>query len=217
MEAMGEYFSDKWAAISSLPAAIAENPVFFAIAFLIGLPLIWWKWRFSSSSVSNAIDSQTHGLRVGADSKQVLHETGIGTRDVLVMRPDKTPKSIYFALLFFGGGALFYWFIVLQSGAATSEDWWVFAVLGAFTICAMAVVELNLTRITVSDTTIVKKRVLHKRQVIKIAEISAIEPLAKQISRGAKLRASDGQVMRIGANFSGYKDLILRLKGITNA
>lgn len=210
---MGEYFLSKWDAISSLPAAIAQNPGLYAIVFLIGLPLIWWKWRTIGTSTQHAIDSQTHGLRTGADKKQIAHETGIGTTEIQVMRPPKTPKVIYFAVFFFGGGALFYWLIVLQSAQATSADWWTFAGLAVFAIGAMAVIEFNQSRIFVSEKTIEKRRVLHKRQVIKISEIIAVDALATQISSGARLRSSDGQVMKIGANFSGYKDLILRLKG----
>ena len=151
---MGDYFADKWDALISLPAAIAENAVFFGIVFVIFLPLIWWQWRVTGNSVTHATESLTHCLRASADTKQVKHETGFGVQDVRVMRPPKTPGVIYFALFFFEGGALFYWLIVLQSGEATSRDWWTFAALSGFAI---------------------------------------------------------------GANFSGYKDLILLLKGVVRA
>jgi hypothetical protein len=214
---MGDYFADKWAALSNLPAAIAENPLFFALAFLIGLPLIWWKWRAIGNSNKHAIESASHGLRTSADSKTIAHDTGIGTQDVLVMRPPAITKMVYFALLFFGGGALFFWLVVLPSPDATSKDWWAFAGMVMFTIGAMFVIELSQTRIVVGKTAIEKRRVLHKRQHITVSDISGIEPLGHSLARGARLHASDGQVMRIGANFSGYRDLILRLKGITDA
>ncbi|MCF2871624.1 hypothetical protein L0664_11160 [Octadecabacter sp. G9-8] len=214
---MGDFFSDKWDGLMGFFAIVADNPAFFAIMFIIGLPLIWWKWRTIGKSTQHAIESQTHGLRTSADSKQVVHETGIGTRDVLVMRPPPTPKGLYFALLFFGGGAVFYWLVVLQTDVVTSEDWWVFAGMTVFTLCSIAVIAANMTRIIVSDQTIEKRRLLRKRQMVTVADIVAIDPLAKEISRGAKLRTTNGQVMKIGANFSGYKDLILRLKGVKRA
>jgi hypothetical protein len=208
---MGSYFSERWDALSDLPAAFATNPWFFIIAFAIGLPLIWWKWRVAGNNMQLSIDSQTHGWRAGVDKKDVRHETGIGTREVLIMRPAKLPKMIWFSLIFFGGGALFYALVVLQSGNTGSEDWWVFAGLAAFTIGAIAVIEMNQTRIIITDQGIERRKVLTHRQRIEFSQIKDVTAHAKDFGRGLIVHANDGQKMRVLPSMSGYKQLMERL------
>ena len=208
---MGSYFSERWDALSGLPAAFAANPWFFIIAFAIGLPLIWWKWRVTGNSIQSSIDSQSHGWRADADRKEVRHEIGVGTRKVLVMRPAKLPKMIWFSLIFFGGGAVFYFLVVLQSGDTTSEDWWVFAGLSGFTIGSMILIELNQTRILVTEHGLERRRVLTPRQRIEFSKIKDVTPHAKDFGHGLVIHSTDGQKMRILPAMSGYAELIEHL------
>ncbi|MBT8410752.1 MAG: hypothetical protein KJP02_03000 [Octadecabacter sp.] len=208
---MGAYFSDKWEALTGLPAAIAAAPLFFAIVFAIGLPLIWWKWKVMGDGMQKAVADLSYGLRTDADRKQVRHETGIGTREILVMRPPKLSKMIYFALFFFGGGAVFYFILYLPSDLAEPDDWWTFAGAAGFTIAVMIIIEANQTRIYVDDHSLQRRRVLHRRQTIAFKDIASIEPLAKAFMGGMVLRTRDGQRLRVRAQFSGYRELIARL------
>ena len=209
---MGSYFSDKWNDLQTLWAAILANPGFFVVAFAIGLPLIWWKWRVTGNSMQSTVDSLTHGLRADADAKTVAHETGIGTRDILVMRPPPTPKMIYFALFFFGGGALFFMFIHIPSDRSEPSDWWVLLALLVFSIGSMIVIEQGQTRIRVDDTGLQRRRVLHPRQTIRFAEIAEVTTSsAKTMAPYIKIISNSGDSMRIGANFSGYRQVIDRL------
>lgn len=208
---MGSYFAEKWEYLAAFPATFAQNPIFFIIAFAIGLPLIWLKWRVTGNSVSKAMQNQTLGLRTDADKKQVRHETGIGTRDILVMRPAIPGMAILFGLLFFGGGALFYALVVLQGADVTSKDWLTFAISVTFTVCAMIIIEMGQTRILVDETSIQKRRVLHRRQTVLFSEISSVEPRAKQISRGMVIQSKDREKMNVHAGFTGYRQLLERL------
>ena len=208
---MGSYFSERWDAISGLPAAIAANPGFFIIVFAIGLPLIWWKWRVTGSSLQTAVDNQTHGWRAQADRKDILHETGIGTTEAFVMRPARLPKMIWFALIFFGGGAVFYALVVLQTGEASAKDWWTFAGLSMFTIGALVLIEVNQTRILITQNGLERRRILHRRQHIEFAKISDVTPAAKHFGRGLIIHSEDGQKMRVLPAMSGYAQLMERL------
>lgn len=208
---MGSYFTDKWDALLALPAAMAEDPLFFIIVFAIALPLIWWKWKVTDGGVQKAVTDLTHGLRTDADRKQVRHETGIGTREVLVMRPPKLSKMIYFVLVFFGGGAVFYFTLYLPSDLAEPNGWWTFAGAAGFTIAAMIIIEANQTRIFVDDRSLQRRRVLHRRQTIAFTDIASIEPHGKSFARGMIIRTRNGQKMRVLAQFSGYRELIARL------
>ena len=203
--------AEKWEALLGLPAAFADAPLFFSVIFAVGGLAIWWKWKVIGNSQRRAMEGVTHGLRAAADSKQLRHETGIGTRDVMIMRQAPLGGVIWFALLFFGGGAVFYVLVVLQSGETTSEDWWVFAGLAGFTIGAMAVIENNQTRIQVDDTSLQKRRVLHRRQTIPFSEIVSVQPHGKSYVGGVVITPATGAPMRIPAAFSGYRDLLPRL------
>lgn len=208
---MGSYFSDRWEALSGLPAAISANPVFFLVAFVIFAPLLWWKWRVTGKATQTAVDSLTQGLRTDAETKSVRHDTGVGTRNILVMRPAPLNGMIYFSLLFFGGGALFYIFIHMPSEASVPSDWWVALGLCAFAVAAMIVIETNQTRILVDDRTIQKRRVLHRRQTIALRYITLIEHRGKSFANGLTIHTGAGDKMTVIAGFSGYRQLIDRL------
>lgn len=208
---MGSYFSDRWEALQGLPAAIAQNPVFFIIVFAIGLPLIWWKWKVTGDSTVKAVNDLTHGLRADAAQSTTRHDTGIGTKDILVMRPAPLSKMIYFALFFFGGGALFYIFVHMPSDRAVASDWWTALGLAGFAVISMIAIELNQTRIIVDGESLEKRRVLHRRQKFNFADIETVEPLGKDFTRGLSIRTKSGEKMRVTAGFSGYRQLMERL------
>lgn len=194
----------------SLPAAIAEAPLLFAVFFAIFAPLIWWKWRVTGSSVTKAIDDQTHGFRAVADTRQVRHETGVGSRDFLVMRPNKLGGMIWFGLLFFGGGAVFYLLVVLPA-EPTSKNWLTFAVLSGFTIINMVLIEMNQARFLIHPDYLERRRVLYRSESIPLSSIAKITPMGKTYRSGLRIMSSDGRKMTIPARFSGYRALIARL------
>ena len=208
---MGSYFSDKIDAIAAIPTLITQAPVLFLIVFAIGGTLIWLKYWLIDRSVKRSVENTTHGHRTAADRKTVRHDTGVGTAEVLVMRPAAQGGALWFALIFFGGGAVFYFLIVLQSSDRTTEDWLVFATLAAFAICAMIVIEMGFTRIYIDEEKLVRRRILHRRQIIRFVDIASVTPAGKSYAGGVKIQARSGDTMRILASFSGYLDLLTRL------
>lgn len=207
---MGSYFAERFDALQGLPGAVASNPGLFIILFLVFIPLIVWKWWVVGKSTKKAMADPTHGLRTDADRKKVRHETGIGTTEVLVMRPNGVGGMIWFVLILFGAGALFYAFLVLPD-EPTSENWWTFAGLAGFAICAMGLIEANQTRLIVGERHIERRRVLYARDRIAFDQIASVEPLGKSFVRGLKVISRDGRSMRVPARFSGYRELMERL------
>lgn len=180
------------------------------IAVLIA-PIMWWKWKRPGNVVTKALRDASHGLRTEADRKEMRHDTGIGTRDVLVMRPAKLGFGIYFGLLFFGGGAAFFALVVLQSPDVTGEDWWIFVGLMAFTLCAILLMIANRTRIHLDAASVEKRPLLLPRKSIRFSEITQISPHGKDYRLGVKFSTQDGKSMRVVAGFSGYLQLLERL------
>ncbi|MDA9207949.1 hypothetical protein N9O61_03595 [Octadecabacter sp.] len=213
---MGSYFAERFDAILGLPAAILQAPVFFIVIFAIGGLLIWLKYRIIGRSMNKAIQSTTHGLRVSGDQKQVRHETGVGTTNVIVMRPGVSVKGLIFGVLFFGSGAVFYVLVVLQSPDVASKDWWTFAGLTFFTIAAIAAIEASMTRIYVSEAGLERRRVLHRRQTILFSDVAAVGPIGKSFQQGLVVQSKTAGKMRIPAAFSGYRDLLNRLRATNN-
>lgn len=208
---MGTYFTERWDALIGLPAAIAENPVLYIIFFAIALPLIWVKWRLIGKSQQKAIANQTHGLRSEAVRKNIRHETGIGTAEILVMRRAKLGAAIWFALFFFGGGAVFYFLVVLPESDELSKDLAVFAIMLGFSIIGIGVIMAHQTRIYVDDKGLEKRRLLRSREKLSFADITDIQPARKKLTYGLVLHAKGGKRMKITADFSGYLNLLDRL------
>jgi len=196
-----------------LPAAIAAQPVLFAILFAIFVPLILWKWRSIGRSTEKAISDMTHGLRADADQSTARHDLGIGTKDIIVMRPNGVGGMIWFALLFFGGGAVFFLMVVLPS-EPTSENWWTFTGLAVFAIGAMVAIEVNQTRIIVDATCLERRRVFHRREQIRFSEISSADLNPKAASPVLNIQTADGRSLKISAQYSGFLSLLHRLKSI---
>ena len=208
---MGSYFTDRFEAIAGLPAAIAQAPIFFLIAFSIGGVLIWFKYWVIGRSTKRSIASRTHGHWADADRRHIRHETGIGTTEVLVMRQNGLGGMIWFAVFFFGGGAVFYALVVLQSPDVTTKDWLTFSGLLIFTIVGMAAIEVSQTCIYVHADRLERRRVLHRRQFISFADIASVAPHGKSFAGGIVIHAASGDKMRILASFSGYSELLTRL------
>ncbi|MEL6959540.1 MAG: hypothetical protein AAGL89_11380 [Pseudomonadota bacterium] len=207
------YLEQKLAELQAVGAAMIENPLLFIIAFAIGLPLILWKWRVVGRSQTKAMSDLTHGFRAQADTRTARHDTGIGTKDVLVMRPNKLGGMIWFALIFFGGGAVFFFTLVLPE-EPTRDNWMTFTGLAAFSLFAMGLIEANQTRIIVDDTGIERRRILHRRQRIAFTDIVTADLNTKAASPVLKLTTRDGRSMRIRATYSGFMTLLSRLSKV---
>lgn len=165
----------------------------------------------TGNSLKRAVTDQTHGLRTDAQAGQVKHETGLGTQDVLIMRPNKVPGMIWFGLAFFGLGAVFYVFVVLPSPTRTTQDVLVFAGLFAFTFSAMVLIEQSHTRIVLRHDSLERHRVLHRSETVRFSDIQSVTPMAKTFSYGLTITTQDQKRYRIAARFSGYATLMARL------
>lgn len=207
---MGSYFAEPFNALLTLPAAIAKSPLVFLAVLVVFGPLIWWKWRSVGAATSKATADITHGLRTDSDRKQTRHDTGIGTQEVLVMRPNKVGGMIWFALIFFGGGAVFSALVVLQD-APTVEDFWTFAGMSAFATACMGIIEANQTRFIVTATQIECRRILHRRRRIAFGDVQTVEPMAKSFVRGLRILPKTGRPLVVSARYSGYRELMQRL------
>lgn len=153
----------------------------------------------------------THGLRHSADLRKERHESGIGTQEVFVMRSNKVGGMIWFALIFFGGGAVFYALVVLPD-APTRENWLIFAGLGVFASAAMVLIERNQTRILLRNDHFERRRILRRRKVVSFRDIATVEPRGMSLASGVRLTTKDGRSLTIGPHFSGYKQLLYRVK-----
>lgn len=195
----------------SLPGAFAENPVLMTCIFIIGGGLIYLRSRLLNGAVQSTQKSHTHGLRQSGKATQTRHETGIGTKDVITMKPEPVSAAIWFSLIFFGGGAVFYAFIVLTAPDTQPKDWGTFLALSGFAVMSLAVIEQNFVRFIVHPDRIVRLRPLYRDEVIFFSEIEQITPLRKKIEFGVTLHTQNKQQFRIPARFSGYLDLLDRL------
>jgi hypothetical protein len=188
--------------------AATGNPGLFFGIMAVFLPLIILKWWIVARTARKTQQNAYAGWTEDATSQQAPHETGVGTVDVLKMKPAIGLGAILFSLLFFGGGALFYALVVLPEATATRKDWITFAVMLGFTLMGLAVWVISFNRLTVSAEKITRTGPLIKRKSYLFSGLQSVSPLAKTFAGGAKLDFGEQGVLKVRANYKGYKQLL---------
>lgn len=196
--------------MAAILESIVSNPVGFGLTIAI-LSIIIFKHRLIWYFTRKAVRDQRAGMGVDAQTRQVRHETGIGTRDVLVMRPVKVIGVAIWGFLFFGGGAVFYALVVLQSAESTGEDWAVFGVFSAFALLAVYLFAMATTRICFDGTQIERTGLAVRRFSARLDELSHVTPLRKSLMNGMALHFADGSKLNVRPNMSGYRQLMEQL------
>ena len=199
---------------SSLLNALATNPIGVSIILAIGFTLIWLKWRFIAKAQRNAVKSQYAGWTVDAKHASEAHDTGIGTKDVLVMKPVKFFRIGLMTLIFFGGGAWFYMAVVLKKPDVSAKDWAVFAMMIGFSLLALFVLAQAFTRIRFDREHITKRSPFARTFHAKLADLSSVKPAHKTIAGGVDLLFNDGRKLRVKSQMSGYRQLLEHLSSI---
>ncbi|MEP6019925.1 MAG: hypothetical protein ABJ251_15725 [Paracoccaceae bacterium] len=199
---------------SSLLNALATNPIGFSIILAIGFTLVWLKWRFIAKAQRNAAKSQYAGWSVDAKRASETHDTGIGTKDVLVMKPVKFVRIGLMTLIFFGGGAWFYMAVVLREPDVSAKDWGVFAIMMGFSLLALFLLAHAFTRIRFDGEHITRRSLFAKTFHAKLADLLSVKPANKTIAGGVDLLFNDGRKLRVKSQMSGYRQLLEQLSSI---
>ena len=197
--------------VETIVSGFVANPVGFSMLFSIGLAIIYFKWWVLGRTARRALADQRIGLRKGAATREAVHETGIGTTDVTVMRPAFVIWPGILCLLFFGGGAVFYALVVLPSGGTEAKDWGVFAIMLGFTLMGLFLLAGNTTRITNDGSGIRRRGLVVRRFDGHWSGLKEVMPLEKSYTAGIDLHFADGQQLRVRPNLSGYVQLVEHL------
>ncbi len=200
--------------LQSITEALQANPVVFSLIMAVGLLLIYFKYWLIGRAARKALRDKRAGLAVDAAVGQVRHETGVGLKEVLVMRPVKLVAPAFWCLLFFGGGAVFYALVVLQEPDVSHKDWGVFAILSVFAFGAILIFGMATTRIRFDGEEIRRTGLLVRNFRRRMADLTLVEPLRKSWLAGMKLHFQDGAKLNVASNMSGYRQLMQQISGV---
>ncbi|MFQ6548620.1 hypothetical protein AADZ90_011725 [Aestuariibius sp. 2305UL40-4] len=208
---MQSWLQERISAIGFLVA----NPVWLLVALAFAAILYWINSRIFNRILRKQAAASMTGWDTGAGTANRRHQTGIGTREVAVMKPPRRILSIAFwNLLFFGGGAVFYWFAVLPDPEEqTFKNWSVFAGLCGFSILGLALLATAFTRIEVSSEDIVLRRLFRRPRHFLLSEVAKVEPAGKNPATGVKLVFPDNRSLRLLAAHEGYADVLALIQG----
>lgn len=188
-----------------------RSPVVFTLVFGAGVSLIWLKYRWIARAQANVLRDNYAGWSQGAKTAKVTHETGIGTKDVLIMRPIKFRSIAIWTLLFFGGGSVVLGFDVFENPNEMGfKDYFGFVSCILFAALSLWLLALSFTKIVIDGNSL-HHRGLFRRRAFKFESIQAIEPLGKSYLSGVKLTFKDTQTLKIIARMTGYRDLLEQL------
>ncbi|MEP6068117.1 MAG: hypothetical protein ABJ246_19945 [Paracoccaceae bacterium] len=199
---------------NSILNSFATNPIGFSILLAIGLTVIWFKWWIIGRAQRNAAKSQYAGWTEDAKRRSETHETGVGSKDVLVMKPVKFGRIGLMTLAFFGGGAWFYMAVVLKKPDVSTKDWAVFAIFVGFSLIAVFLLVQAFTRIQFDGEQITKRSLYAKTFHAKLADLTSVKPAHKTIAGGVDLHFNDGRKLRVKSQMSGYRQLLEQLSSI---
>ncbi len=194
--------------------AFISNPVTATVVSLIAVTIIWFKWWLIARAQSKAIKANYAGWSVDAKQVQARHETGVGTTDVLIMKPIKIVPVALMTLAFFGGLAWFYWVVVLEKPEVSSKDWGVFAILVGFSALALLLLAQSFTRIRLEAENISRRSLFARRFDGKLSDVTTVKPSGMTIASGIEIIFNDGRKLRVRAQMSGYRQLLERLSVI---
>ena len=186
------------------------------IAWLITVAIMYWINSWTNKLLLNKLATATQtGWNTVASVVRRRHPFGVGTRDVLVMKP---PRQNYWiavwTLFFFGGCAVLSWFSILPGPEEQHfKNWAMFA--GACIISAGSLVLLVMafTRIEVSSEGIVLRRLFRRPQQFLLKSITQVALAAKNPATGVKLTFSDSRTLKLLATNEGYGDVMTKIQG----
>ena len=201
-------------ALNSIAAGFQANPVVFSLIMAVGLFIIWLKWRLIGWFMRRAMAGQYAGWRTGAKVKQAPHETGVGTIERWVMRPQAHFKVSLLTFLFFGGGAYFYARVVLPGSENLLKDWGVFAIMCGFSMMAVFIFLAGFARIDFDNDSIAARGLVRKSSEAFWRDLEEIKPLSKTIAGGVRLHFRNGTRIKVAADMTGYHQLLQRLSAI---
>lgn len=190
--------------LHSILVALQSNPPLFMGIFLVGLFLIWLKYRVIRHSVARSQKQNYAGWTVEAKSGQRSHPTGIGHTDVLIMRPVKVIPIALFCLIFFGGGALF----VASQEPAGIRAWFTVAAGAVFSVLSLWMIGYSFTRIIFDGETIERRALFRAPVSVPLSRLTDVRPINKTIAGGVFLQFDDGQKLRVIPRMSGYRQLL---------
>ena len=196
-------------------AFLIDNPLSLVVFLAFAIFMYWInRWIFARIIRKQAAASMT-GWDKCAGTASRRHQTGLGMREVAVMKLPRRNLSIAFwNLLFFGGGAVFYSLAVLPDPEEqTVKNWSVFAGLCGFSILGMALLVMTFTRIEVSPEDIVLRRLFRRPRQFLLSAIAKVEPAGKNPATGVKLVFSDNRSLRLLATNEGYADVMMMIQG----
>lgn len=197
-----------------------------AVAFVFAHPgwlafvivFAWFSYWVHARLFRRIARKQSQAAFVGWQTQATVaartHETGIGSHDVLIMKPPR--RNIWIALwtlAFFGGGAVFFWRVVLPDPVEqTFENWLVFSLMCAFSALAVFLLASTRTRIELSPDAIVHRRLLSRQCRYPLGAITGAEFAGKNPATGITLLFSDDRKLRLLASNEGYLDVVQRLQ-----
>ncbi|MDX8347521.1 hypothetical protein SLH49_05930 [Cognatiyoonia sp. IB215446] len=207
---MQNWFSERVDAFAFLIA----HPGWFAFVILFA----WFSYRLHTRLFTRVARKQLEATFAGWQTRAKVasrsHETGIGSHDVLIMKPPRRNVSIaLWTLVFFGGGAVFFWLAVLPDPTEqTFENWLGFGLMCAFSAFSIILLASTRTRIELSPSDIVKRGFLRGRRTYPLSSIIGAEFAGKNPATGITLTFSDGRKLRLLASNDGYADVMQRLQ-----
>ncbi len=194
---------------------LTQHPTLLAFVLAVAVLLFWINGRVHRHiRRSQAKDSST-GWTTGGAQGERPHETGIGTRDVLVLkRSGRSLRIGLLTLLFFGGGAAFLWFVVLPDPEEqTAKAWLAFAIMLGFTVMAPVLIVASFTRIEVSESEITLRRLFRPRQSFLLSGLDQVSAVGTSPASGVQLTFADGRRLRLTPQFQGYAQALMRVRG----
>lgn len=194
----------------------ASNPLVFILIFSFLLFLYWIQRGYERRAQKAQKADQFAGWKAGKKTVKRQHETGIGTQDVLVLKPTgQILKVAILTLAFFGGGAVFFAWVVLPDPVErTFENIMGFIIMCGFSVGALFLLAEYFTRYEVTEEEIVHRRLLRRRQRYPLSTLVAVKPAGKNPALGIKLTFADGRELALWARFQGYADMLSKLKHV---
>lgn len=165
-------------------------------------------------------EGATSGWETPAQQALRPHETGIGTRDVKVMRPPRRFFPIVlFGMVLIAGSIYLLWNEILGDLQNSSGN--PIKTLEAYValICSAFLALLSplglwfaFHRIEVSKSEILLRRLFCPRRQYFLSSLASVAPIGPNAVRGVKLHFSDGRTLKLLASFRGYAEVLQLIK-----
>ncbi|MEO9824840.1 MAG: hypothetical protein ABJF50_10545 [Paracoccaceae bacterium] len=195
---------------------LISNPLILILSIGFVLLVYRLQGRFERRAEKAQKADQLAGWTADTTTVKRPHETGVGSQDVLVLKPTRhILKVAFLTLAFFGGGAVFFALVVLPNPVErTFENIMGFVIMCAFSIGALFLLGTYFTRFDVTENEIVHRRLLRRRQRYPLSTLVAVKPAGKNPTLGIKLTFADGRELALWARFQGYAAMLSKLKHV---